>query len=119
MVTKVVIVREVARWASAHRATSPTTPPSHFELLCGLSVSCFAHSVQDVVLVTTRRIMKPPKKGSAQQRPRSRTLTAVHEAVLEDLVYPTEIVGKRLRFRLDGSRIIKVSAERRRCVLAH
>eukprot|EP00270_Netrium_digitus_P010701 TRINITY_DN333_c0_g1_i1.p1 TRINITY_DN333_c0_g1~~TRINITY_DN333_c0_g1_i1.p1 ORF type:complete len:193 (-),score=63.52 TRINITY_DN333_c0_g1_i1:288-866(-) len=65
-------------------------------------------SGKDVVIVATRRIMKPPKKGSAATRPRSRTLTAVHEAILEDLVYPTEIVGKRWRFRLDGSRVMKV-----------
>ncbi|KAG6392621.1 hypothetical protein SASPL_146845 [Salvia splendens] len=65
-------------------------------------------SGKDVLFVATRRIVRPPKKGSAVQRPRSRTLTSVHEAVLEDVVYPAEIVGKRIRYRLDGSKIMKV-----------
>lgn len=55
--------------------------------------------------------MRPPKKGSAAQRPRSRTLTSVHEGMLEDVVYPAEIVGKRIRYRIDGSKIIKVICE--------
>ncbi|KAF9593844.1 hypothetical protein IFM89_025629 [Coptis chinensis] len=65
-------------------------------------------SGKDVILIATRRILRPPKKGSAVQRPRSRTLTAVHDAVLEDVVYPAEIVGKRIKYRLDGSKIMKV-----------
>ncbi|KAK1363612.1 40S ribosomal protein S7 [Heracleum sosnowskyi] len=54
------------------------------------------------------RILRPPKKGSAAQRPRSRTLTSVHDAMLGDVVHPAEIVGKRIRYRLDGSKIIKI-----------
>ncbi|OWM83149.1 hypothetical protein CDL15_Pgr011831 [Punica granatum] len=65
-------------------------------------------SGKDVILIATRRILRPPKKGSAVQRPRTRTLTAVHEAMLEDIVLPAEITGKRVRYRLDGSKIMKV-----------
>lgn len=64
--------------------------------------------MQDVVIVATRRIVRPPKKGSAVVRPRTRTLTAVHDGILEDVVYPAEIVGKRVRYHLDGSKVIKV-----------
>ncbi|KAK6928848.1 Ribosomal protein S7e [Dillenia turbinata] len=63
--------------------------------------------LQDVVLIASRRILRPPKKGSAVQRPRTRTLTAVHEAMLEDIVCPAEIVGKRVRYCHDGSKIMK------------
>lgn len=41
-------------------------------------------------------------------RPRSRTLTAVQDAILDDVVYPTEITGKRTRVKTDGKRITKV-----------
>ncbi|XP_030937257.1 40S ribosomal protein S7-1-like [Quercus lobata] len=65
-------------------------------------------SGKNVILIATRRTVRPPKKGSAVQRPRNRTLTAVHEAMLEDIVLPAEIVGKRVRYRHDGSKIMKV-----------
>ena len=42
----------------------------------------------------------------------SRTLTHVHEATLNDLVYPAEIVGKRTRVKLDGSKQIKVHLDK-------
>ena len=68
-------------------------------------------SGKHVVLIGQRRIMRKPSAGQRQpkqKRPRSRTLTAVHESILEDLVYPTEIVGKRTRCKLDGSKVLKV-----------
>jgi hypothetical protein len=35
-------------------------------------------------------------------------LLQVHSAILEDLVHPTEIVGKRIRFDADGGKVMKV-----------
>jgi small subunit ribosomal protein S7e len=41
-------------------------------------------------------------------RPRSRTLQQVQSALLDDLCFPSEITGKRLRVRADGGRVLKV-----------
>jgi small subunit ribosomal protein S7e len=65
----------------------------------------------DVLFVANYRILPKPKSGSLSRRARSRTLTSVHEAILSDIVYPTEIVGKRIRYRSDGSKILKVYLE--------
>ena len=42
----------------------------------------------------------------------SRTLTSVHDNILEDLVFPSEIVGKRIRIKLDGARFTKVHLDK-------
>eukprot|EP01134_Creolimax_fragrantissima_P001277 CFRG1277T1 len=67
-------------------------------------------SGKHVIVLAQRRILKKEtrKTRCTQPRPRSRTLTHVHDAILEDLVYPTEIVGKRTRVKTDGSKIVKV-----------
>nr|ACV20976.1 small subunit ribosomal protein 7 [Pseudodiplogasteroides sp. SB257] len=74
-------------------------------------------SGKHVLFIARRRILPKPMRGSKrvpekQKRPRSRTLTAVHEAMLNDIVYPSEIVGKRIRVKLDGRKIIKVHLDK-------
>merc|ERR1711860_291335 len=72
-------------------------------------------SGKHVTFIAQRRILpKPTRKVNKQKqkRPRSRTLVAVHSAILDDLVYPAEIVGKRIRFRLDGTRLFKVHLDK-------
>jgi small subunit ribosomal protein S7e len=71
-------------------------------------------SDRHVLILASRRILPRPKRSNrsrtsqTQKRPRSRTLTAVHDAILADVVYPVEIVGKRIRTREDGSKLLKV-----------
>ncbi|KAF9224298.1 40S ribosomal protein S7 [Gyrodon lividus] len=67
-------------------------------------------SDRHVVFVAQRRMLSKPTRNSRvkQKRPRSRTLTSVHEKILEDLVFPTEIIGKRTRVGIDGSKLLKV-----------
>jgi len=67
-------------------------------------------SGKHVTIVAQRTILSPNyiRSHPGQIRSRSRTLTAVHTAVLDDIVYPTQIVGKRTRFRADGTKLLKV-----------
>merc|ERR1711971_1178030 len=73
-------------------------------------------SGKHVVFIAHRRILPKPtrktRRKNKQKRPRSRTLTAVHDSILEDLTFPAEIVGKRIRIKLDGSRLIKVHLDK-------
>merc|ERR1712056_35132 len=62
-----------------------------------------------VVFVANRTILdKNFRRRGLKVRPRSRTLTAVHDSILEDVVGPTEIVGRRMRISVDGSKLLKV-----------
>ncbi|TKR93581.1 hypothetical protein L596_008005 [Steinernema carpocapsae] len=70
-----------------------------------------------IAIVAKRRVLAKPQRGKnrqaeKQKRPRSRTLTSVHDAILADLMYPAEIVGRRTRVKLDGKKIIKVHLDK-------
>merc|ERR1712060_799330 len=59
-------------------------------------------SKKHVIFVASRTILdKNFRRKGLNIRPRSRTLTSVHEAILEDVVGPTEIFGKRTRISVD------------------
>jgi len=62
-----------------------------------------------VVLLFARTILpKYLKKKGQQRRPYSRTLTQVHDAFLEDVLYPATILGRRVKFQTDGHRVFRV-----------
>lgn len=73
-------------------------------------------SGKHVVFIGDRKILpKPTRKTRAktkQKRPRSRTLTSVYDCILEDIVFPAEIVGKRIKVKLDGKQLIKVHLDK-------
>lgn len=56
----------------------------------------------------SQRTMIHKKSDYKQKIPRNRTLTAVYDSILEDLISPGSIIGKRSRYHLDGSQHIKV-----------
>ena len=68
-------------------------------------------SGRHVIIIAQRTILPKNVSRSITQngpRARSRTLTSVHDSILEDIVAPTEIVGKRIRYKTDGTKVLKV-----------
>merc|ERR1719222_1464752 len=66
-------------------------------------------SRKHLIFVANRTILdKNFRRKGLKVRPRTRTLTSVHESILEDIVGPTEIAGKRTRISVDGSKLLKV-----------
>merc|ERR1711937_325457 len=62
-----------------------------------------------VVFVANRTMLdKNFRRKGLKVRPRTRTLTSVHESIMEDIVGPTEIFGKRTRISVDGTKTLKV-----------
>lgn len=73
-------------------------------------------SGKHVVIIAQRRIIKKPQHNNRvkmQKRPFSRTKTAVHQAILEDVVFPSHITGQRIRYRIDGSKQLKIHLDKK------
>ncbi|ESL09168.1 small subunit ribosomal protein S7e [Trypanosoma rangeli SC58] len=67
-----------------------------------------------VALVAQRKIAKRPNDVYKLQKvQRSRTSVAVFENILNDLIYPCDVVGRRWRCRTDGSKVMKVFLDSR------
>uniref|UniRef100_A0A2I3SNN9 40S ribosomal protein S7 n=2 Tax=Pan TaxID=9596 RepID=A0A2I3SNN9_PANTR len=68
-------------------------------------------SGKHIVFIAQRRILPKPIRKSRTKNKQKRPRT-VHDASLEDLIFPSEIVGKRIHVKLDGSRLIKVRLDK-------
>ena len=58
--------------------------------------------------IVAKRTTINKKAAFSQRIPRSRTLTSVNDAILDDLIAPAQVIGKRIRYRLNGSQLIKI-----------
>uniref|UniRef100_A0A7S1NQ11 40S ribosomal protein S7 n=1 Tax=Eutreptiella gymnastica TaxID=73025 RepID=A0A7S1NQ11_9EUGL len=65
-----------------------------------------------IVMIAQRKIARQPK-SNIRTIQRSRALTNVHEAILTDIMYPVDIVGRRWRYKTDGSKQSKVFIDAR------
>ena len=62
-----------------------------------------------IIIVGWRTIIsKVVKAKGKQRRPLSKTLTAVNQSLMDDVVYPNVIAGKRIRFTKEGTEIYKI-----------
>ena len=64
----------------------------------------FEKKLKTTVMFMPKRtiLSKWIKANKSQKRPHNRTLTAVHDAILEDLILPCQIIGRRTRCKIDG-----------------
>jgi small subunit ribosomal protein S7e len=61
---------------------------------------------KNVLIIPQRTSHKKHTNGTS--RPRGRTLAIVQDRLLEDVCYPINVVGKRIRVRTDGTRFSKM-----------
>ena len=66
-------------------------------------------SKRHVILTADRTMVnKNFRRLGMEVRPRSRTLTSIHESILDDIVAPHQIGGKRIRMAADSTKMLKV-----------
>ena len=71
------------------------------------------HFSEPVVIVPERKKTNGNifRRFRGSKAPRDRTLTAVYQAALEDVLYPSTIIGLRTRFPKGNSRVFKVQVD--------
>ena len=61
------------------------------------------------VFISQRKIQQRPENVyKLQNMARSRTMATVQDSILDDLVFPADVVARRTRFTVDGNRQLKV-----------
>jgi len=58
--------------------------------------------------VLAKRTVINKKSDFKQMIPRNRTMTSVYDSMLEDLIFPANVIGRRYRYRLNGTQLCKV-----------
>ena len=90
---------------------------SHKVLLTGLFkklVLDLEKKLKTTVLLAAARNIQSRwiKRNKTQKRPYSRTLTSVQEAILTEMLLPGIIISDRVRVRLDGTSVRKVTLDK-------
>jgi len=98
----IMSVREVTIPGKGERAVVifvPFIEIKDFRKLCPDLIETLEDQLKaHVFLVAHRRIIRKERRGKAlykQKRPMSRTISKVHEAYLEDIIYPQDVVGQK------------------------
>lgn len=106
MKIKVASVKEVKGETKVFIVTVPYKQIAVYRQISGYLVPELEKKMGGQVVVVGQRRAFPikPEEGRRYRviRPVSRTLRAVNESLLEDVVYPTAIVGKQVHYNLKG-----------------
>ena len=73
----------------------------------------FSTTHSNVIILANRTMVSSAQWARSVKhsglRPRNRSLKAVQEAILDDLVFPSEISGKRTKVKVGGGRVLSIS----------